>query len=164
MLHLERVRFAHVGGVDDDQGVLVDEASGVVDYRGLYLRRKAFGLQVSAETVLDVAMLLFRVDGAGYVREDRVASRLYPVDHVADELVLRLGKTVKHFHHKIIKLCSRFPGDYAIIHVAVLSFVLLLHSGIIPEQAEKRAAFCFSSRGQLLPVAVGGMSSRARDD
>ena len=49
MLHLERVRFAHVGGVDDDQGVLVDEASGVVDYRGLYLRRKAFGLQVSAE-------------------------------------------------------------------------------------------------------------------
>ena len=27
-----------------------------------------------------------------------------------------------------------------------------------------RVAFCFSLRGQLLPVAVGGMSSRARDD
>jgi hypothetical protein len=50
---------------------------------------------------------------------------------------------VKHFHHKIVELGSRFPRDYAIIHSAVLSFVCFLATGIIPETAKERAALPF---------------------
>jgi hypothetical protein len=36
---------------------------------------------------------------------------------------------VKHFHHEIVELGSRFPRDYAIIHSAVLSFVCFFGNG-----------------------------------
>jgi hypothetical protein len=59
---------------------------------------------------------------------------------------------VKHFHHKIVELGSRFPRDYAIIHSAVLSFVCFLATGIIPELTEKRTAFLLSGRGWGVPA------------
>ena len=68
------------------------------------------------------------------------------------EMEYFLRKTVKHFHHKIVELGSRFPRDYAIIHSAVLSFVCFLATGIIPELTEKRTAFLLSGRGWGVPA------------
>ena len=122
LLQLVRMGLADVRRVVDDERVPVDEPHGVGLDGVSDLFVKSLGLQVAAQSVLDIAVLVLRSDGTGDVRDDRVACRLYPVDHVADELVLRLRKTVKHFHHKIVELRSRFPRDCAIIHRAVLSF------------------------------------------
>ena len=129
VLHLAGVRLADVRRVDDDQRVPVDEPLRVVHHGVLQVLCESLRLEVSAEAVLHVAVPALRVDGARDVGEYRVARRLYPVHHVAYELVLRLRKTVKHFHHEIVELGSRFPRDYAIIHSAVLSFVCFFGNG-----------------------------------
>ena len=95
--------LADVRRVVDDERVSVDEPHGVGLDGVSDLFVKSLGLQVAAQSVLDIAALVLRSDGTGDVRDDRVACRLYPVDHIADELVLRLRKTMKHFHHKIVE-------------------------------------------------------------
>ena len=90
LLHLVRVGLADVRRIVDDERVPVDEPHGIGLDRVPDLLMKALGLQVAAQSVLDVAVLVLRGDGAGDVRDDRVSCRLYPVDHVADELVQRL--------------------------------------------------------------------------
>ena len=99
--------------------------------------------------------------GTGDVRDDRVACRLYPVDHVADELVLRLRKTVKHFHHKIVELRSRFPRDCAIIHRAVLSFGWLCNRVLYSVRRRNGQRFCIRSHQAF---QAGGGGSPASDE
>ena len=153
VLHLGCVRLAHVRGIDDYQGVLVYEPLRVVHDCVLQALGESLRLEVPAEAVLHVAVSALRVDGARDVGEDRVASGLYPVHHVAYELVLRLRETVKHFHHKVVELGSRFPRNCAIIHGAVLSFVCFLAMGIIPElTGEKDGVFVF---GFGIPAQAG---------
>ncbi len=153
------MRLADVRRVDDHEGVTVDEPLRVVHHGVLQVLGEPLRLEVPAEAVLHVAVSALRVDGARDVGEDRVARRLYPIYHVAYELVLRLGKTVKHFHHKIVELGSRFPRDYAIIHSAVLSFVCFLAMGIIPEPTGKGQRLCLRT-GR----AGGGRRSPRRPD
>ena len=140
---------------DEPHGVGMD---GVPD-----LLVEALGLQVAAQSVLDVAVLVLCSDGTCDVRDDRVASRLYPVDHVADELVQRLRETVKHFHHKIVELHSRFPRDCAIIHRAVLSFVWLRNRVLysVRRRNGQRFAF-FAMRGVFRRRGGGSPASEER--
>ena len=100
--------------------------------------------------------------GTGDVRDDRVACRLYPVDHVADELVLRLRKTVKHFHHKIVELRSRFPRDCAIIHRAVLSFGWLCNRVLYSVRRRNGQRFCIRSHQAFQAGGGGSPASEER--
>ena len=152
VLHLVGVRLADVRRVNDDQRVPVDEPLRV-DHDGvLQVLGEPLRLEVPAEAVLDVSAPVLRVDAARDVGEDRVASGLYPVHHVAYEPALRLRKTVKHFHHEIVELGSRFPRDYAIINNAVLSFVCFLGNGYYTRNGEGKGSASFPGAG---PAAEG---------
>ena len=72
--------------LDDDERVPVDEPHGVGLDHVADLLMKSLGLDVAAQAVFDIAVLGFQGD----VRKDRVACRLYPVDHVVDDLARRL--------------------------------------------------------------------------
>jgi hypothetical protein len=69
---------------------------------------------------------------------------------------------VKHFHHKIVELRSRFPRDCAIIHRAVLSFGWLCNRVLYSVRRRNGQRFCIRSHQAFQAGGGGSPASEER--